>query len=35
MSELIKAAAQGEVIHNDDTTGKILELLAEEQNRQK
>jgi hypothetical protein len=27
--QLIKEAAQGEVIHNDDTTGKILELLAE------
>jgi transposase len=29
---LLNMAAQGDVIHNDDTTGKILELM--EENRQ-
>lgn len=28
-NELIRQAAQGEVVHNDDTTMKILELMAE------
>ncbi len=27
-AELVKQAAQGEVLHNDDTTAKILELMA-------
>ena len=31
-SELIRQGAQGDVIHNDDTTMKIQELLAENQN---
>jgi transposase len=29
--ELVRQAAQGEVLHNDDTSAKILELLAEQQ----
>lgn len=29
--ELVRRAAQGEVLHNDDTSAKILELLAEQQ----
>jgi hypothetical protein len=29
LDELIRQAAQGEVLHNDDTTVKILELMAE------
>ena len=31
--ELIRQAAQGKVIHNDDTTAKILELMAQKQQR--
>ena len=30
LEELIRQAAQGEVLHNDDTTVKILELMAEQ-----
>ena len=29
LDELIRQAAQGEVLHNDDTTVKILELMGE------
>jgi hypothetical protein len=29
--ELVRQAAQGDVLHNDDTTAKVLELLAEQQ----
>ena len=31
--ELIRLAAQGEVVHNDDTTMKILELMGTRQQR--
>jgi len=31
-SELIRQAAQGDIFHNDDTTMKILELMAENRN---
>jgi transposase len=31
--ELIREAAQGEVLHNDDTTMKILEMMKEDQER--
>lgn len=33
--ELIRQAAQGEVLHNDDTTIKILELMKENKDREK
>jgi len=32
--ELIRQAAQGEVLHNDDTTAKILELIRERRKRE-
>jgi transposase len=32
--ELIRQAAQGEVLHNDDTTAKILELIRERRQRE-
>ncbi len=34
-TELIKQAAQGDVIHNDDTTMKVQELIAENQSNSK
>ena len=33
--ELIRQAAQGEVVHNDDTSMKILELMKENEEKRR